>query len=329
MNKINSRSRVPVFVKWIGWVLLVQFILINISASFYAYKLTHFYNDPTLKNATPSKNIFVKTWRLFTGPRQIHSYINETPTFPYDTVQLKSSNGTMIDCWYAKADSNSKGVIILFHGITANKGMMLTEAYEFRFRGYDVMLVDFRAHGNSSGSVTTMGVKESEDVKLAYEFAITQHKNNIFLWGTSMGAVAISKAIADYTFKPAGLILEMPFQSMKSHLEGRARALGFQGIPEKPFGFFVTWWIGMERGIKAFGHKTDSYVSKINCPVLIQWGDQDNYVTRSEIEKIYQATASPSKKFVVYQGASHQSLAQHNVEKWRAETGKFLLENSR
>lgn len=329
MEKGKLRLKLPSWVRWVGWVLLVQFILINISASLYAYKLTHVYDDPSLRNAKPSRNVFVKTWRLFTGPRQARSVVTETPPFPYDTVMLTTGKGLMIDCWYSQPDSASKGTVILFHGITANKGMVLNEAYEFRSLGYNVMLVDYRAHGNSGGNTTTMGIRESEEVKLAYDHVAGKGEKNIFLWGNSMGAVVIAKAVADYPLKPSGVILEMPFASMQSHLQARARALGFQGIPEKPFGFFVTWWMGIERGFNGFRHKTSSYVKKVTCPVLMQWGAMDNYVLRKETDKVYNAVASTNKKLVIYDRASHESLVQNDPVKWRIETGRFLDINTK
>jgi alpha-beta hydrolase superfamily lysophospholipase len=324
MEKKKSGFSVPVYLKWIGWVLLVQFILINISASFYAYKLTHVNDDPSLRNAAPSRNIIKKTWRLFTGPRQARSVITETPTFPYDTIQLKTAKGLLIDTWYCRADSASRGTVILFHGITANKSMVLAEAGEFRFLGYDVMLVDFRAHGNSEGNTTTMGIRETEEVKLSFDYAASLKPKQIFLWGNSMGAVVVAKAVADHGLKPAGLILEMPFGSMQSHLQARARALGFQGFPEKPFGFFVSWWIGIERGLKSFKHKTATYAAKLDCPVLMQWGARDMYVLRSETDKIFEAIASPKKKLVVYKDARHESLLMNDRVKWRKEIEGFL-----
>jgi len=106
MEKSKFRLKIPTYLRWIGWVLLVQFVLINISAALYAYKLTHVYTDPALRNAKPSKNVLVKTWRLFTGPRQAKSVITETPTFPVDTVTLKTEKGSLIDYWYGKAVSS-------------------------------------------------------------------------------------------------------------------------------------------------------------------------------------------------------------------------------
>ncbi len=329
MEKSKFTLKIPSYLRLIGWVLLVQFILINISAALYAYKFTHVYDDLSLKNSKSSKNIFIKTWRLFTGPRLAKSVITETPSFPFDTVTLKTEKGIFIDAWFSKTDSVSKGTVILFHGIKANKGMIINEASEFRYQGYNVMLVDYRAHGNSGGKTTTIGIRESEEVKLAFDYAAAKGGNNIFLWGNSMGAVVIAKSIADYGLKPSGVILEMPFGSLQSYLQGKARALGFQGLPEKPFGFFVTWWMGVERGFNGFKHKTSSYVKKMNCPVLMQWGALDNYVQKSETDNIYNAIASTKKKLVVFDRAGHESLLQNDPVKWRIETERFLMANTK
>jgi alpha-beta hydrolase superfamily lysophospholipase len=207
--------------------------------------------------------------------------------------------------------------------------MVLSEASEFRYLGYDVLLIDFRGHGNSGGNTTTIGIRESEEINLAYEFAKSKNPRNIFVWGNSMGAVAVAKAVADYGIKPAGLMLEMPFASLQSHLQSKARALGFSGMPEKPFGFFVTLWIGIERGVGAFGHKTSRYMKKITCPVLMQWGEEDRYVLRKDIDKVFASIASSSKTLAVYPTGGHESLLLLDPVKWRSETEKFLAANTR
>jgi uncharacterized protein len=329
MDNQSPKRKLPSFVRWIVWVLLVQFILLNISAALYAYKFTHVYDDPLLRNEVPNHNIFTKTWRLFSGPRQFKSVIGNVPVFPFDTITLKTESGIFIDAWYAKPDSVAKGTVILFHGINSNKGMFVAEASEFRYQGYNVLLVDFRAHGNSGGNTTTIGVRESEEMKLAYDYIAQKKEKNIFLFGSSMGAVIVTKAMADYDLKPSGIILEMPFASLQSHLRARARGIGFGGIAEKPFGFLVTLWIGIEKGFNGFRHQTARYVSKINCPVLMQWGADDDYVLKSETDKVYNAIASLNKKLVIYDRAGHESLLQNDPVKWRIEVEKFLSANAK
>src|SRR5437870_5796660 len=112
--------------KLILWILFFQFVLINISASLHAWKQTHFYTDAGLLLPKPSsKNIFVKTWKLFAGFKMPRSVIQTFPTFPYDTIGLKTSSGLHIDAWYSPPDSAAKGTVILFHGLSINKGYIL------------------------------------------------------------------------------------------------------------------------------------------------------------------------------------------------------------
>lgn len=329
MDKQSLKRKLSTIFRWVLWVLLVQFILINISAALYAYKFTHVYEEGSFSTSPSSGNIFTKTWRLFSGPRQGHSVISNYPSFSFDTVLLKTSRGIYIDTWYSPADSASKGTVILFHGINSNKGMLLMEAADFRHLGYNVLLVDFRAHGNSGGNTTTIGVRESEEVALAYEHVLALGEKNIFLWGSSMGAVVVAKAISDYQLKPSGIILEMPFASLQSHLRARARAVGFQGFPEKPFGFFVSCWMGWEKGFNGLKHRTTSYAKNINCPVLMQYGALDAYVLKEETDKVYAAIAAKNKTLVGYENAGHESLQQNDPLKWEAEVKKFLDTNKR
>src|SRR6185436_1629125 len=103
--------------KWIARVLVAQLILINISAAFHAYRLTHYYNDDKVRNQTSSKGKpFLRTWRMMTGKKLAKSLIQYYPVTLYDTLQFTTSNGSKLEAWYIKADA-PKGTVILFHGL--------------------------------------------------------------------------------------------------------------------------------------------------------------------------------------------------------------------
>jgi uncharacterized protein len=322
MKNGKSRRRLRSIITWTLWILLFQFLLINISAALYAYKLTHL-RIPTDETFTKpvSKNIFAKTWRLFSGPVFYKQKLSAVPGFPFTTVILKTKNEISIEAWYGKADSASKGTVILFHGLMWNKGQVLDEAIAFRKLGYNVMMPDVRNHGNSGGNVTTIGYRESEEVKLAYDYVQQQGEKNTFLWGASLGAVEIIKAVSEYPLQPSGIIIEMPFLSLQSHLEGRARILGF---PEQPFGFLTTFWIGAEQGFNGLGFKMTKYAKNINCPVLMQYGEKDQLVLTYETDAIYQSIAAKNKKLVMYEGALHESFLRKDPVNWQREVSAFL-----
>jgi alpha-beta hydrolase superfamily lysophospholipase len=321
MKDKKTSNRFVRILKWIGKVLLVQLILINISAAFHAYRFTHYYDDDKIRNQEASQGKpLLRTWRMMTGKKLARSLIQNYPIMPYDTGQLTTSNGIKLDAWYIKADS-AKGTVILFHGLNSNKGNVLGEAFAFNSFGYNTMLVDLRAHGNSEGIASTLGDKESEEVKLAYDYILKKGERNIVLWGMSLGAVIITKAIWQYDLQPRKIILEMPFDRLQDHIRARARISGFPG---EPFGFFVTFWTGTEKGYWGYSHKTSRYAKKISCPVLLQWGRNDEYVLKKETEKIFSAINSPKKKLEIYEGVGHASLLAGNELKWKQTVNGFL-----
>ncbi len=321
MIQTKKRKRIRSVFKWILWVLLVQIILINLSACLYAYRLTYFYEPSSVPVYPASKNIFIKTWRIFTGPKFKKIAIDQTPHFPFETIHLSTKTSLVLESWYMPVDT-AKGTVILFHGLGGNKSMLLKEAYEFRFFGFNVMLVDLRAHGNSSGKVTTIGFRESEEVKLAYDCILKKGEKNIILYGASLGAVVIAKAIYDFNLLPSRIILEMPFDNLEKLFGKRGEMLGF---PQEPFGTLVTFWASIERGFNGFRQNTSTYAEKINCPVLLQYGALDKLVSLKEINSIFKHIASADKKLVGYENANHEFFLRKDPVKWRKEISDFLF----
>jgi len=317
----NTKKKWSSYLRLILWVLFIQFILLNISAFLYAGRLTKFVDRTEAVKQKDPTNIFAKTWRLFTGKKIGKSIVNAKPVYNYETVILKTKNNLALEAWYAKSDSIPKGTVILFHGLNNSKSMSIQESNEFRFMGYNVMLVDFRGHGNSKGNTTTIGWNESEDVKLAYDWLAQKGESKIYLWGYSMGAVAVLKAASESNLSIAGVILEMPFGSLHQHMKSRAPTFGF---PKQPFGVLVTFWTGVRKGFNGFKFNLNNYAEKLNCPVLYQWADKDIYVTMTEANNLFNHIGSKEKKMVVYENAIHGSLVQQNITKWRIEIEGFL-----
>src|SRR5215208_5493819 len=223
MQKTRTK-KLRYYLKWALWVLLVQIVLVNVSASIYAYKFTHFYDSPV--PAQSSQNIFNKTWRLFAGPRFYKLAQEKEPLFPCKNISFRTPDNIPIDAWYSTVDS-AKGCIIFFHGIAGNKTCVEKEAAMFRVWGYNVLLVDFRGHGKSGGNTTTFGVKETEEVQKAFEFARVKGNKKVILYGVSFGASVCIKAVSENKFQPAAVIADMPFGTLHNHFQSRARTLGF------------------------------------------------------------------------------------------------------
>jgi uncharacterized protein len=317
MQRTRKQKLRQLFI-WIVWIIVLQLVLANISAAIYAYKFTHFYTNPPPYQ--PTKNVFAKTWKLFVGPRIYKLPSDTTAPSGYEKIKLLTSNKLPIEGWYGSADS-TKGCVIFFHGITTCKDLLLKEAGQFKAWGYNVLLIDFRAHGNSAGNKSSFGVKETGEVENAFRFAQSKGNKNILLYGSSLGSVVILKTVAENKVQPNAIIADMPFGSLQDHLEARARVLGF---PSQPFAFLVTLWIGIENGYNGFNHDTYAYSKKLACPVLVQWGDRDMYVTEKETDNIFKNLGSKKKELIVYPGANHESFLGYDPINWQKNVSRFL-----
>jgi uncharacterized protein len=300
--------------------VLILFVLVNVITAFHAYKFTHFYDAGEMPIKDPKqKTTWDKTSDILFGGKAIKQQ-NEKADSANETIYLTTNDNLKLEGWYNKVDS-AKGTVCLFHGHGGKKSGNNMEAASFRKMGYNTLQVDLRAHGNSQGNTCTIGFYEGEDVKLAYDFIKNKGEKNIMLWGISMGAATITKAVNDYTgLKPTKIILEMPYGTILEATEGRIKMMG---LPAEPLARFVTFWGGVEHGFWAFNLKPTEYAKKINCPVLLQWGSSDPRVSKKEIDAIY-SNISATKKLVVYEDCVHESLCKKQNEKWVSEVSGFL-----
>lgn len=311
------------WMKRIGYTLLGLFILLNIVTAFHAYKFTHFYENGSIKKPEQMSGAEKLSAMLF-GVKYPKSKVVDSFQIPHKNISLTTKDGFNLEVWHAlQTDTstiNSKTTVILFHGHGGSKSGIIKEATAVYNMGYNTLLVDFRAHGNSSGTVCTIGAKEVEDVMTAYRF-VEQKNQQIILWGISMGAATILKTVNDFEIKPQKIILEMPFGTLQHAVKGRLRVMH---LPAQPFATLLTFWGGTQQGFWAFNFSPQEYAKKITCPVLLQWGKNDPRVSEEETNSIYANLTSKQKQLVVYDSSGHQSLCKNENEKWLKSVGEFL-----
>lgn len=309
--------------KGLAFVLITFFVFLNIVVAFHAYKFTHFYNKNTasVKKAELMSG-WEKTEAMLFGINYTKLPLSNQPAHRFAKFYTTTTDGIILKGWYVP-QAASKGTIILFHGHGGNRSSILTEANNFYNLGYNVCMVDFRAHGDSEGNVCTIGYNESADVKAAYDYVAAKGEKRIVLWGISLGAATITKAMTDYKdLRPAKIILEMPFASLSDAVKGRLRTMN---LPEQPLTALLTFWGAVQQGgFWTFNHNPYEYARNIHIPVLMQWGKDDKRVTKTETFEVFQNLSSAQKKLVIYNHSGHQSLAKNEPEKWNAAIQAFL-----
>ncbi len=316
--------------KWLkraAYTLLVLIILLNVIAVIQAYHATHFYNEDLPKKHINEMSFSEKLSAVLFGVRVPKSKTVDNLTKPHITVKFKTEDGLTLAAWYCArlADDSTlatKGTVIMFHGHGGSRSGVTTEAEIFYGMGYHVLMVDFRAHGESEGNTCTIGFEESKDVKAAYDYIAAKGEKNIILWGTSLGSATIITAIYDYPkIKPARVVLEMPFGSLFDAAKGTMR---LNHVPEEPAAVLLTFWGGVEHGFSGFGFKPEEYAKKIECPVLLLRGTNDIRVTEEETQAIYKNVPSSNKMLVEFANCGHESLYGKDPIRWMAAVSTFV-----
>ena len=135
-----------------------------------------------------------------------------------------------------------------------------------------------------------------------------------------MGAVAIMKAMKDYTLPVKGLILECPFGTLLQTVKARFRSMS---VPAFPMAELLVFWGGTLNGFRAFNHKPAEYARHITTPVLLLYGGADKRVSREETQTIFQHLKGP-KTLRVYERAGHENYLISYKEEWIKDVGAFL-----
>jgi len=298
--------------------LILMFVLMNVVAIFHGYKLTHFVDRKIEKTKEPKKlKATQKILTLIFGVSNPRPTNKKNPSAAYTTITLHSNK--KISCWKINA-ANPKGMVILFHGFGGQKSSLLDKAAVFSQQGFNTFLVDFMGSGGSEGNQTTIGFLEAQQVKSCYDFLSKTGEKNIFLFGTSMGSVAIMKAIYDFKIKPKGIIIECPFGSMYTTACARFKTID---APTFPMAGLLVFWGGLQNGFWAFGHNPTKYAKKITCPTLLLYGQQDKKVSKEEIAEIF-ANLAGQKELKIYKNAGHENYLTKYKEQWTQDVNKFI-----
>ncbi|MEC4004966.1 alpha/beta hydrolase [Flavobacterium sp. SUN052] len=299
-------------------VLIILFLLLNVIAFLHAYKFTHFTENNTEKTKSPERlTTTQKIKTILFGVNNPKPKNLKTPSYKYQVVTLKSNKE--IECWSIKKEK-SKGTIILFHGYGGEKSSMIDKSDEFIKLGFNTLLVDFMGSGNSEGNQTTIGFKEAEQVKTAFDYLIKCKEKNIYLFGTSMGSVAIMKCINDNQIKPKGIIIECPFGTMYQTVCARFNKMN---APTFPMAGILLFWGGIQNGFWGFSHNPSEYAKKINCPTLLLYGEKDKSVSRNETNEIF-TNLKGIKELNVFKNTGHENYLIKNKVEWIESISKFI-----
>jgi dipeptidyl aminopeptidase/acylaminoacyl peptidase len=243
-------------------------------------------------------------WYVIRPDRSWRPAEYQPPQSPFETVTFQAADGVPIAGWYSPPSPELSGegahCVILCHGLGTNRTELQDIALELRRRGYGVLLFDFRGHGESGGSCTTVGLREVNDILGAVEFLCMRPEvdlDRIGILGVSMGgAAAIMAAAICPTLR--WVVADCPFatleQALQTAFEAFVRAPGW--LFARPVIAFAQLFTG--------AHVTD--VKPVECigaiaprPVLLIHGYDDGLVHAANSEQLYRAAGEPKELWLI------------------------------
>jgi len=235
-----------------------------------------------------------------TIPRPANRSTPAAPGFAWSRRTTDTADGERLELWRIPR-ARPRGIAVLFPGYARSKDSLLPLAAIFRRLGYEAWLVDFRGSGGSSGDVTSLGWREAIDVQAAVALVSREAAGRgLVLYGRSMGAVAILRAIGLGFTAPRGVVLEAPYDRLLTTVGNR---FGLMGLPAFPLAHLLVFWGGAQQGFNAFSLNPCTYAAAVRCPALVLRGERDREVREDDIGRVFSGLAGPRELAVIPGGA--------------------------
>ena len=266
---------------------------------------------------------FRAAW-LVTHPKRGWRPSNWTPS-PLDgrRIQFKSQDGTRLIGWI-KNHTDPIATVLCVHGLGTNRTELEWRAYRLFKRGFSVFLFDFRACGDSDGSVTTGGVREVDDLTASLDrckHEPTFGNAPIVVLADSMGGTVALKAASTRT-EIRAIFTDAAFASMES-----AIGWGFTnhtGLPARPFRGVVVRiaeWLSRE---KVSEMSVIDLIGQIAPrPIQIAHGLADPLVPASDACLLYKHAGKPKDIWLVHD-AGHVVGAFVDPEAYTDRVARFF-----
>jgi alpha-beta hydrolase superfamily lysophospholipase len=224
----------------------------------------------------------------------------------YEEFDVMAADSTTLDGLLIFADGQPKGTIIMIHGIGAYKEVFFHLAKKLTAEGYQIVLTDLRAMGQSGGQHCTYGWLEKNDISIIAEKIDTHFPDlPVIVYGTSLGGAIALQAMAHSDRIDAGIIECTYDEIQKVVRRYTARALGFQ------FDMLADFALWRASGVAHFDASQLNpcdFAREVKQPVLIAHGNQDKHIPITWGKHNFDNLASEDKIFYEVIGASHHDL---------------------
>jgi dipeptidyl aminopeptidase/acylaminoacyl peptidase len=247
----------------------------------------------------------------------------------YEPVTFSSEDGILLKGWLLQPahPARKASTIIICHGLGANKSDFTALAASLAQRGHVVLLFDFRAHGESEGSRSSLGYHEQKDVRAAVAFLKTRNEidpKRIGIYGFSIGgSTAILAAAQTGVF--SAVVADSAFTSLRD--QAHDAITGFYHLPAFPFLNFAILGYELYFQIRVDAIAPESVIAALSpTPVLLIAGEGDQLISADNGKRLFEAAKDPKELWVI-QGADHGATLAAAGSAYEKRVGEFFDKN--
>ena len=149
----------------------------------------------------------------------------------YSEVSVRSRDGLELSGWWIPGGRERKAALLV-HGLHASKASpyVLPALPVYAELGWNVLMIDLRAHGDSPGARTTLGLTEVRDVLGGLDW-LAQHgyaREAVVLHGWSMGAATVLMVAAGEAVR--AVVADSGYARLSRLLRQRVGGLLYPGV---------------------------------------------------------------------------------------------------
>ncbi len=247
---------------------------------------------------------FMAAKKLLSPPRKRGVWTPQDLGLRYQDVEVVADDGVKLRGWFI--DVGSEKTVIAIHGYTSSRWDETYMKPVIRIlarNGFNVLAFDFRAHGESEGKYTTLGVRELID----YRGIISWLKSNypdkakkVGVIGYSMGgAVAIMLAATED--RVDAVVADSPYMDI---IASGKRWIKRMGQPMRSLLLavypFIVSFASRIAGIDTDELRIINYADRVKKPLLIIAGRRDDLVSINEINSFFQRAKTSGKPVEIW-----------------------------
>lgn len=250
--------------------------------------------------------LYVLQDRLVFLPHMPGRELDATPQvirLDYEDAWIDTADGERLHSWYIPAD-DARGTVLFFHGNAGNISHRMESILIFNRLGLNVLIVDYRGYGQSSGKPGEQG--SYRDARAAWDYLVGQRRlppDRIVIFGRSLGGGVGAWLASRPDVEPAGVIIESSFSS--------GLDMGKRLYPALPV-----------RLITRINYPVREYIAEVRSPVLVVHSRDDEIIPFDMGRAIYQAAPEPKTFFEM--GGDHNAGFWISRERYVPALDEFL-----